>query len=243
LGPHELSEPAGGLPPENPGPAGPGGAGQPSGAGQNGSQPGGTRPGEAPPDPTLAEPTRPDVTGPAEATRPDMTGPAEPRRSRAGRNLPAAVGVGVFLGALAIVTLFTVKVIFLVYMAAVVALALYELARALAVRGIRLPLPPVAAGGAVMLALAYWRGERPLVAALAVTAIGVLAWRMAGGSDGYLRDVTAGLFALIYLPLMASFVGLMLAAPDGSRRTLAFLILTVCSDVGGYLVGSLLDGC
>src|SRR4029077_5346089 len=30
------------------------------------------------------------------------------------------------------------------------------------------------------------------------------------------------------------------AAPDGSRRTLAFLILTVCSDVGGYLVGSLL---
>jgi len=240
LGPHELSEPAGGLPPENPGPAGPGGAGQPSGAGQNGSQPGGTRPGEAPPDPTLAEPTRPDVTGPAEATRPDMTGPAEPRRSRAGRNLPAAVGVGVFLGALAIVTLFTVKVIFLVYMAAVVALALYELARALAVRGIRLPLPPVAAGGAVMLALAYWRGERPLVAALAVTAIGVLAWRMAGGSDGYLRDVTAGLFALIYLPLMASFVGLMLAAPDGSRRTLAFLILTVCSDVGGYLVGSLL---
>jgi phosphatidate cytidylyltransferase len=229
LGPHELSEPAGGLPPENPGPAGPGGAGQPSGAGQNGSQPGGTRPGEAPPDPTLAEQTRPDVTG-----------PAEPRRSRAGRNLPAAVGVGVLLGALAIVTLFTVKVIFLVYMAAVVALALYELARALAVRGIRLPLPPVAAGGAVMLALAYWRGERPLVAALAVTAIGVLAWRMAGGSDGYLRDVTAGLFALIYLPLMASFVGLMLAAPDGSRRTLAFLILTVCSDVGGYLVGSLL---
>ncbi len=148
--------------------------------------------------------------------------------------------MGVLLGALAIVTLFTVKVIFLVYMAAVVALALYELARALAVRGIRLPLPPVAAGGAVMLALAYWRGERPLVAALAVTAIGVLAWRMAGGSDGYLRDVTAGLFALIYLPLMASFVGLMLAAPDGSRRTLAFLILTVCSDVGGYLVGSLL---
>ena len=73
------------------------------------------------------------------------------------------------------------------------------------------------------------------MAALAVTVIGVLAWRMPGGSAGYLRDVTAGLFALAYLPLMASFVGLMLAAPDGSRRVLAFLILvTVCSDVGGY---------
>ena len=228
MGPHELSEPAGGLPPENSGPADPGGAGQPSGAEQNGAQPDSAgpaaRPGEIPPDRTL----------------PDATGPAEPKRSRAGRNLPAAVAVGVLLGALAIVSLFTVKFTFLIYMAAVIALALHELARALAVRGIRLPLPPVAVGGAVMLALAYWRGERPLVAALALTAIGVLAWRMVGGSDGYLRDVTAGLFALIYLPLMACFVGLMLAAPDGSRRTLAFLILTVCSDVGGYLVGSLL---
>ena len=77
------------------------------------------------------------------------------------------------------------------------------------------------------------------MAALAVTVIGVLAWRMPGGSAGYLRDITAGLFALAYLPLMASFVGLMLAAPDGSRRVLVFLILAVCSDVGGYVVGVL----
>ena len=70
--------------------------------------------------------------------------------------------------------------------------------------GIRLPLIPVAAGGAVMLGLAYCCGERPLVAALAITVIGVLAWRMPGGSAGYLRDVTAGVFTLAYLPLMAS---------------------------------------
>ena len=218
MGSHEPSEPAGGVPAENPGPAGADGAGQPSGTGQNRAQ---------------ADPTQPD------RTQPDVPGPAEPKRSRAGRNLPAAVAVGVVLGGLALLSLFTVKFTFLIYVAAVVGLALHELTRALAVRGIRLPLPPVAVGGAVMLALAYWRGERPLVAALALTVIGVLAWRMAGGSDGYLRDVTAGLFALIYLPLMACFVALMLAAPDGSRRTLAFLILTVCSDVGGYLVGSL----
>ncbi len=75
--------------------------------------------------------------------------------------------VGVILGGLALVTLFTIKVIFLVYMAAVIALGLWELTRALEVRGIRLPLVPVAAGGAVMLGLAYYSGERPLVAALA----------------------------------------------------------------------------
>jgi phosphatidate cytidylyltransferase len=172
------------------------------------------------------------------AGAPPPAGPP-PKRSRAGRNLPAAIGVGVALGALAIVSLFTVKWTFLIYMAAVVGLALWELGRALGEREIRLPEPPIAAGGALMLALAYTNGTRPLVAALAVTVIGVLAWRMPGGSAGYLRDISAGLFALAWLPLMASFVGLLLAAPDGARRVLAFLILPVCSDVGGYAVGVL----
>ena len=55
-----------------------------------------------------------------------------------------------------------------------------------------------------------------------------------------MRDVTAGIFALLYLPLAAVFVALMLAEPDGSRRALIFVVLTVCSDTGGYLAGILL---
>jgi phosphatidate cytidylyltransferase len=39
------------------------------------------------------------------------------------------------------------------------------------------------------------------------------------------------------MPLAAVFVALMLARPDGDRRALLFLILTVCSDVGGYFAG------
>ncbi len=190
----------------------------------------------------------------SEQLGPDTAGPESPaagpapeappteilKPSRAGRNLRAAIVVGLILGAVALVALFTVKVTFLIYVAAVVALGMWELARVLEARGIRLPLVPVAAGGAVMLGLAYYSGERALVAALALTVIAVLAWRMAGGSAGYLRDVTAGLFTLVYLPLMASFVSLMLAAPDGPRRILAWLVVTVCSDIGGYFVGSLL---
>jgi phosphatidate cytidylyltransferase len=160
--------------------------------------------------------------------------------SRTGRNLPAALGVGVGLGGLAILTLFTVKVTFLIYMAAMVGVALWELSRAVAHRGIRLPVVPVAVGGAAALALAYWRGERPVAGCVAFTVIAILAWRLRGGAAGYLRDVTAGVFALGYLPLMACFVGFMLAAPDGPRRTLVFLILAVCSDVGGYFAGILL---
>ncbi|HEV2372644.1 MAG TPA: phosphatidate cytidylyltransferase [Streptosporangiaceae bacterium] len=160
--------------------------------------------------------------------------------SSRGRNVWAALGVGVGMGALALVTLFTVKATFLIVVGVAVGIALEELARALAARGIRLPLVPVAVGGAVTVVLAYWRGERSMLACLALTVLAVLAWRLAGGPDGYLRDVTAGVFAYTYLPLIAGFVALMLAAPDGARRTLVFLILAVCSDVGGYAVGSLL---
>jgi phosphatidate cytidylyltransferase len=167
---------------------------------------------------------------------PGESASGKPER-RTGRNLPAAIGVGAGLGGLAILTLFTVKVTFLLYMAVVVGIALWELSRAVAVRQIRLPVPPVAAGGALALGLAYWKGERPLVACFAITVMVIVAWRLAGGVDGYLRDTTTGVFALAYLPLPACFVALMLAVPDGPRRTLVLLILTVCSDVGGYVAG------
>jgi phosphatidate cytidylyltransferase len=165
--------------------------------------------------------------------------PAQPekRERRTGRNLPAAVIVSLGLGGIAILTLFTVKATFLVLVAAMVGIALWELARAVAQREIRLPVLPVAAGGAVAFALSYWRGERAVLACITITMPVIIAWRLRGGTAGYLRDVTAGAFALAYLPLPACFVGLMLAPHDGPKRILVFLILTACSDVGGYFAG------
>jgi phosphatidate cytidylyltransferase len=49
--------------------------------------------------------------------------------------------------------------------------------------------------------------------------------------------VTAGVFATIYLPFLASFVAAMLSPSDGPRRVLTFIILTICSDIGGYFAG------
>jgi phosphatidate cytidylyltransferase len=163
------------------------------------------------------------------------------RRSRiaTGRNLPAAIGVGLLMGGLALLTLFTVKATFLAYVGVVAVAGLWELRNALGSRGIALAFVPVAAGGTAMVALAYWLGAPSALAALAITVIALLAWRLPGGTSGYLRDVTAGVFALGYIPLMAVFVALMLTFPDGSRRTLIFVVLAVCSDVGGYFAGIL----
>src|SRR5262249_47650567 len=143
--------------------------------------------------------------------------PEKPKR-RTGRNLPAAFIVGAGLGGLAILAVSGVGALFRVFGAGGGGVALWELARAVAARELGLPAPPVAAGGALALALAYWKGERPLLACFAITVIVIVAWRLHGGADGYLRDVTAGVFALSYLALPACFVALMPAAPDGPRR-------------------------
>ncbi len=165
---------------------------------------------------------------------------SERKPSRTGRNLPVAIGIGVALGAIVLITLFTVKATFLIYVGAVVALALWELRQALLERGISLPVIPLALGCAAMFTLAYWYGGEAALAALAVTLVVLLAWRLPGGATGYLRDVTASAFTLAYLPLLGVFVPLMLSAPDGARRVLLFIIITVSSDIGGYFAGILI---
>ena len=156
---------------------------------------------------------------------------------RAGRNLPVAIAVGAVLGGVAILTLLTVKVTFLIYLAAALGIALTELAGALAKRDIRISVIPVAAGGVAIGACMYWLGFRASLAALALTVIAIFAWRLPGGASGYVKDVTAGVFTMIYLPFLASFAVAMLVPADGARRVLTFIILTICSDIGGYAAG------
>jgi phosphatidate cytidylyltransferase len=185
-----------------------------------------------------------DPAGPQTKDPKDSKGPGEPKRpaARAGRNLPAAVGVGVVLGGLAVLTLLTVKATFLLYAGIALAVALTELSRALAKCDINIPVIPVAAGGAGVLTCAYWLGPRYALAALALTVIAIFAWRLfpqvsAGGTSGYVKDITAGVFAAAYIPFLASFVAAMLTPADGARRVLSFVIVTICSDIGGYIAG------
>jgi len=174
------------------------------------------------------------ATGPK---TPEETKDPEKPKGRTGRNLPAAIGVGVVLGGLVILTLLTVKATFLLYMGIAVAIALAELTSALAKRDINIPVVPVAAGGAAVVICAYWLGSRDTLAALGLTVIAIVAWRLTGGVSGYVKDTTAGVFAAAYLPLMAAFVAAMLVPADGPRRVLTFIIVTICSDIGGYFAG------
>jgi phosphatidate cytidylyltransferase len=172
----------------------------------------------------------------ADTTPPENTTPPD-RHIRTGRNLPVAIGVGVILGGLALLTLLTVKATFLIYMGVALAVGLHELAAALKTKDITVPVIPVALGGAALVTAAYWAAGGAVLAVFALTVLGILIVRMFGGPDRYVRDVTAGVFATAYLALLGATVSAMLAPPDGGKRVLIFIILTICSDIGGYFAG------
>ncbi|AJT64105.3 Phosphatidate cytidylyltransferase [Streptomyces lydicus] len=165
--------------------------------------------------------------------------PEKPKKKSAGRNLRAAIGVGVGLGAVILASLFVYKPVFVGVIAIAVVVGLWELTSRLSERkDIRVPLVPLAVGGTAMVVAGYVRGAEGAWVAMALTALAVLVWRMTEAPENYLRDVTAGVFAAFYVPFLATFVALMLAAEDdGPQRVLTFLLLTVVSDTGAYAVG------
>jgi phosphatidate cytidylyltransferase len=162
------------------------------------------------------------------------------RRSRAGRDLGAAVGVGVGLGAVIILVLLTVPKVFIAIVAAAVAVATIELVAALR-RGARIQvaLVPVLVGGQAMVWLSWPFGRAGILASFVMTVLVCLVWRFRGGVSGYLRDVTASAFTAAYLPLFASFGALLVVPHDGAQRAFCFMIGVVCSDTGGYIAGVL----
>ena len=162
-----------------------------------------------------------------------------PKTSRAGRNLPAAIGVGLLLGALIIGTHFWRKELFLVLATTAVSIGCWEIVQALRGRGVRVPVLPVVLGCVVMLSAAYFLGEEALFVAFALTCALVLMWRAGESLTGAAADVGAGIFIAAYPALLAGFAMLLLAAPDGAWRSFTFLCVTAASDAGGYAVGVL----
>jgi phosphatidate cytidylyltransferase len=75
---------------------------------------------------------------------------------------------------------------------------------------------------------------------MALTLIAIMVFRLVEGADGFVRDATAGVFVTAYVPLLGSFVVLMLADADWAGRIVVFVVTTIASDTGGYLAGALL---
>ncbi len=176
--------------------------------------------------------------------------PTAPRQDhgRAGRNLPAAVGSAVVLLGTIAASLIFWKTAFMLIVAAAVVVAVWELHKGFWAKQIDLPEVPLMLGGVVMVVVAYFYGAPALLTATAVTALVVMLWLLRRGVEGYVMTATASVFTLLYVPFLGSFVALMLAEggatgfdrwDEGVKGILAFILVTVASDTGGYVAGVL----
>lgn len=163
--------------------------------------------------------------------------PPAAKASRAGRDLRAAVGVGLLLGGVVIGSLVIDARAFLVVVVLAVTYGAWELRRAVATKGITVPLVPLVLGSVGMLVAAYLRGPEALVVTFGLTVVGLLVWRVADGLGGAARDLGASTLVAFYPVFLGGFASMMLAAPDGRQRIVVFVLVTVFSDIGGYAAG------
>ncbi len=190
----------------------------------------------SPHDAAAAVPVTSDLPGSGPAS-PDGAAPHS-KRARLGRNLAAAIGVGVAMGAVILASLLIVQQVFVGLLAVCAAIASWELSGALR-RGadIRVTSPVLLVGGQGIVWAAWPFGLRGVAVAFAATVLGCLLWRMRAGAAHFLRDLSASLFVAAYVPLLVAFAVLMTVAPDGKGRVLTFMLCVVASDIGGYAAG------
>ena len=151
------------------------------------------------------------------------------------------------LSAIALSLLFW-KPAFMVIVAIAVVVAIWELGRGLRAQDIDLPEQPLMVGGVVMVVVAYYYGAPALVTATAVTSLVTMLWLLRRGIDGYVKNATASVFTVVYVPFLGSFVALLLAEggrtgagldDQGVAGVLTFILVTIASDTGGYAAGVL----
>ncbi|GLZ53573.1 phosphatidate cytidylyltransferase [Actinomycetospora sp. NBRC 106378] len=170
------------------------------------------------------------------------TGDARPggSSSRAGRNLPLAIGVGLAMGAVILLALLTVRQTWILIVAVCAAIGIWEVFGALnRSAGIRLSRVPVLLGGQAMIWLSWPFGPEGILGALVVTVLGCFVWRMRLGAAGFVRDVGASMLVLVWIPMSMAFGAMLVVPADGTARVLTFLIIVICSDTGGYAAGVL----
>ncbi len=173
------------------------------------------------------------------------------KKSRAGRNLPAAIAVGAAIGFTIIAILKWDRYLWVFLLAAAMPLATHEVVRRLREADYVIPVIPLLAGGQLMIWLAWYCHAVGALAGFGITAVVCMFWRLALGassardgsadspSGNYLRDAAATVFVAAWVPLFGSFSVLLAYPPNGSGQVFCLMFGVVASDIGGYAVGVL----
>jgi phosphatidate cytidylyltransferase len=166
------------------------------------------------------------------------------KQGRAGRNLPAAITVGAFLGFGVIAILVFAPLGWIPVVAVAMAVATHEVVRRLRTAGYSIPIIPLLLGGQAIIWLTWPFGPAGAFGAFGATVVVCMIWRLLSGGlknapVNYLRDVSATVFLAAWIPLFGAFGTLLVYPDDGGWRVLCLMLGVVFSDIGGYTAGVL----
>ncbi len=172
--------------------------------------------------------------------------PAPPSgtKSRAGRNLPAAIGVGAVLAAMIIFSLLYQKEIWVGIISVFLGIAMWEVTKRLRQADISVPFIPLFVGGQAMIWLTWPWGTAGALGAFGATVVVCMIWRLVGHGlnqqpVNYLRDVAITVFVAAWIPLFASFGALLVYPENGAEQVFCLMLGVTFSDIGGYAAGVL----
>jgi phosphatidate cytidylyltransferase len=220
---------------------------------------------EQPPSAKRHPPTRAEIEARAQATRADFEAKAqearaqfdatqEKIRARTGRNLLAAIGIGVLLGGVFLASLIIVRQLFIIVGIGLIGFTAFELASALRQAGRDVPRVASTAVAVIVVPLAFffhvqglWLGTIGAVVVVTLYRIVELAVRPSHrtGARAVLLDIGAGVLIQVYVTFMAGFYLVLTnsdgqaGAPGGQWWTLASIITVVATDTGAYAAGLL----
>ncbi|RKO23075.1 phosphatidate cytidylyltransferase [Pseudarthrobacter phenanthrenivorans] len=172
---------------------------------------------------------------------------------KAGRNLPAAVVVGLAMLFAVLGGLLLLPLAFVAVTTTFAIFGVWEVYRALEANGTRMPIVPVMTGTVAMPFAAYFGGIESLLFAMVLSSVAVLLWRSIESAAGSANSIFAGVFTLGWVPFFISFAALPLHAaggatplglwpggsvPEGAWQVAVMLLLVVSNDTFGYLVGA-----
>jgi len=201
-------------------------------------------------------PTRADFEERAHAARADFEARAgqaraqfdatsEKIQARTGRNLFAAIGIGLTLGALLLVSIFVWTPFFIVFGGLLVGFATFELASALRFAGRNVPRVASTVVGLAILPIAFFWHVEGLWVALIAAVVLITIYRLIElvrpshrtGTREVLLDVGAGAFVQVYVAFSAGFYLALTGSEGGQYWTFVALAIVVFTDVGAYAAG------
>lgn len=162
---------------------------------------------------------------------------------KAGRPLWQAIAIGLLLGGVFLGSLLWLVELFVVFVTALVVVAVFELATALRTKGrLRSRWPLVGLSGAMVPVAFYFGPEGQLWAFLGAIVLAALIRAIRPLFDrpsltSTLPDIGVAIMVLGYVPFLGGFAVAIAALPGGQWWVLAGVAIVVAVDTGAYVTG------